>query len=71
MSPTFFANTEEFRKWLEENHQTEKELIDFEVQAPSYKKNIIYWVMSAKQEATRISRLNKLIDACSEGKRLI
>ncbi len=42
----------------------------FEVQAPSYKKPIIYWVMSAKQEATRISRLNKLIEACSEGKRL-
>lgn len=185
MAPTFFANTEEFRKWLEENHQSEKELIVgyykvgtkkpsmtwsdsvdealcfgwidgvrrsidneaycnrftprspksnwsavniakveelirlgkmtpaglaafekrsearseiysyenrpekfnaemenrfrenseawhyFEVQAPSYKKTIIYWIMSAKQEATRISRLNKLIEACSEGKRLI
>ncbi len=35
----------------------------FEVQAPSYKKTIIYWIMSAKQEATRISRLNKLITA--------
>ncbi|MDP3915585.1 MAG: YdeI/OmpD-associated family protein [Bacteroidota bacterium] len=43
----------------------------FDIQAPSYKKNIIYWVMSAKQEATRISRLNKLMEACSEGKRLI
>jgi uncharacterized protein YdeI (YjbR/CyaY-like superfamily) len=43
----------------------------FEVQAPSYKKTIIYWIMSAKQEATRITRLNKLIEACSEGKRLI
>lgn len=42
----------------------------FEVQAPSYKKTIIYWIMSAKQEATRISRLNKLVESCSEGKRL-
>lgn len=43
----------------------------FSTQPPSYRKTIIYWVMSAKQEATRISRLNKLIDTCSEGKRLI
>jgi uncharacterized protein YdeI (YjbR/CyaY-like superfamily) len=43
----------------------------FSTQPPSYRKTIIYWVMSAKQEATRISRLNKLIEACSEGKRLI
>jgi uncharacterized protein YdeI (YjbR/CyaY-like superfamily) len=70
MAPIFFANTDELRKWLEENHQSEKELIDFEVQAPSYKKTIIYWIMSAKQEATRISRLNKLIVACNEGERL-
>ncbi|OFX52778.1 MAG: bacteriocin-protection protein [Bacteroidetes bacterium GWB2_41_8] len=42
----------------------------FDVQSPSYKKTIIYWVMSAKQEATRNSRLEKLIAACSEGKRL-
>lgn len=39
--------------------------------APSYRKTVIYWVMSAKQETTRISRLDKLIEACSEGKRLI
>ena len=38
--------------------------------APSYRKTIIYWVMSAKQQATRISRLDKLIEACAAGKRL-
>lgn len=27
MIPLFFANTAEFRKWLEQNHQTEKELL--------------------------------------------
>jgi len=43
----------------------------FDVQAPSYKKTIIYWIMSAKQEATRISRLNKLIEASAAGKRLL
>jgi len=41
----------------------------FNAQAPSYRKTIIFWVMSAKQQATRNSRLDKLIEACSEGKR--
>lgn len=39
--------------------------------APSYRKTVIYWVMSAKQQATRNSRLDKLIEACSERERLI
>lgn len=42
----------------------------FNAQAPSYKKTIVYWIMSAKLQATRNSRLDKLIEACSEGKRL-
>lgn len=33
----------------------------FETQAPSYKKVMKHWVMSAKQEKTRLSRLEKLI----------
>lgn len=33
----------------------------FQSQAPSYQKIVIHWVMSAKQEATRTSRLEKLI----------
>lgn len=27
MKPTFFPIPQEFRQWLEENHQTEKELL--------------------------------------------
>lgn len=42
----------------------------FDVQAPSYKKTIVYWIMSAKQEATRNSRLEKLIAASAERKRV-
>lgn len=42
----------------------------FVKQAPSYRKTKIYWVMSAKQEATRISRLNKLVSACEKHIRL-
>lgn len=33
----------------------------FSAQAPSYKKMIIHWVMSAKREETRFSRFNKVI----------
>lgn len=39
-------------------------------QAPSYRKTQTYWVMSAKQETTRIARLNKLITASESRKKL-
>ena len=37
---------------------------------PSYRKMVIHWVMSAKQEKTRISRLEKLIAASEQQKRI-
>lgn len=42
----------------------------FEKQAPSYKKVIIHWLMSAKQEKTRLSRLEKVIRESEQLKRL-
>ena len=42
----------------------------FMKQAPSYRKTKIYWIMSARQEATRISRLNKLVQASEKHIRL-
>ncbi|WP_080054751.1 YdeI/OmpD-associated family protein [Spirosoma aerolatum] len=42
----------------------------FEKQAPWYRKVMINWVMSAKQPATRQSRLDKLIAYSAEGKRV-
>lgn len=42
----------------------------FAKQPPSYKKTHIYWVMTARQEATKISRLNKLITASEQHMRL-
>ncbi|MGE5449436.1 MAG: YdeI/OmpD-associated family protein [Bacteroidales bacterium] len=39
-------------------------------QAPSYKKTRIYWVMSAKQKTTQLSRLTKLIAASENATRL-
>ncbi len=42
----------------------------FSGQSASYKRTVMYYVMDAKQEATRFTRLDKLIKACTEGKRI-
>jgi uncharacterized protein YdeI (YjbR/CyaY-like superfamily) len=42
----------------------------FETQPPSYRKLVTWWVVSAKKEETRQSRLAKLVAACTDGKRL-
>jgi uncharacterized protein YdeI (YjbR/CyaY-like superfamily) len=39
-------------------------------QSTSYKRTIMFYVMGAKQETTRHSRLDKLMQACMEGKRM-
>ena len=41
-----------------------------QAQPPSYRKVVIWWVVSAKQEATRLKRLKTLIEACERGRRL-
>ena len=42
----------------------------FHIQAPSYKKTVMYWVMSAKQEVTRESRMQTLIDDSASSMRI-
>jgi uncharacterized protein YdeI (YjbR/CyaY-like superfamily) len=42
----------------------------FQAQAPSYRRSAIWWVISAKQEATRQKRLATLIDDSANGRRL-
>lgn len=42
----------------------------FERQAPSYKRMVIHWIMSAKQEKTRLSRLAKAIAESGQQKRI-
>ena len=42
----------------------------FEKQANWYRKTIMYWVLSAKQEATKLSRLEKLIQSSENQIRL-
>ena len=43
----------------------------FEREAPSYRKMICWWIISAKREETRRDRLAKLISESAKGKRLL
>ena len=55
----------------ENKFKTNKKAWDFfEKQATSYKKVMIHWIMSAKQEKTQISRLEKTISESENGKRI-
>jgi uncharacterized protein YdeI (YjbR/CyaY-like superfamily) len=42
----------------------------FKIQPPYYRKTLIWWVISAKQEVTQRSRLDKLIEASAQSLRL-
>ena len=40
---------------------------DFQSRAPSYRKAVTWWIVSAKQEATRQRRLARLIELAAQG----
>ena len=42
----------------------------FKSTAPSYKRQCIWWVMSAKREETKLKRLNTLIESCEQGEKI-
>lgn len=42
----------------------------FQASPPSYRKKVIWWMLSAKQQATRERRLTELIEACADNRRL-
>jgi uncharacterized protein YdeI (YjbR/CyaY-like superfamily) len=44
-----------------------KACVDFDARAPSYRKAVIWWIVSAKQEATRRRRLALLIEHGERG----
>jgi len=61
----------ELKKEFEKTFRLNKTAWDFfEKQPPSYKKTRIKWVMSARQEATQLSRLIKLIETSERHQRL-
>jgi uncharacterized protein YdeI (YjbR/CyaY-like superfamily) len=43
----------------------------FKEQAPSYQRTMIYWIMAAKHEATRMKRLIKTIETSAEARRVL
>lgn len=61
----------EFSEEYEKQFKANKKAWEFfEKQAPSYKKVMTHWVMSAKQEKTRLSRLEKTISESEKEKRI-
>jgi len=58
--------SDEFEKTFRAN---EKAWTFFQKQAPWYRKQACHWVMTAKQSATQLSRLEKLIKASEEARR--
>lgn len=58
---------ETYAKELQKNKTAAK---FFEMQPPSYRKMVIWWIVSAKQEETRRQRLQKLIVASAQGRRV-
>ena len=42
----------------------------FQAQPPGYRKVMNWWIVSAKQEATRLKRLDKLIEESAQGRRI-
>lgn len=57
-------------EYLKQFKANKKAWTFFQSQAPSYKKVATHWVMSAKQEQTRLSRLEKLVTLSGEQKRV-
>ncbi|MDC8106954.1 YdeI/OmpD-associated family protein [Chryseobacterium sp. PTM-20240506] len=57
---------------FEKQFKSNKKAWDFfSNQAPSYKKVMLHWIMSAKQEKTMISRLEKTIRESEQQKRVL
>jgi len=61
---------------LEESHATHLKKNKaawnfFQIQPPSYRKMISWWIVSAKKEETRMARLAKLISESAKGKCLL
>ena len=65
------ARPAEFSAELERKFRTNRKAwAFFEAQAPYYRRTLTFWVMTAKKEETRLSRLEKLIAASAAGKRV-
>lgn len=81
-----FAARKEYRSGIYAYEQRPAELVEpyasqfhrnkaawkfFQAQPPYYRKTLTWWIVSAKQEETRLSRLKKLIETSAKQQRLI
>ena len=57
----------EYQKIFREN---KKAWEFFNAQAPFWKRTVSFWVMSAKKEETRASRLRRLIESSAQGEKI-
>lgn len=55
------------KEYEEQVRANESAWLFFTDLAPSYKRESVWWVMSAKREETRLKRLDILIGSCEEG----
>lgn len=69
---SFEQKTVKLSKEFERELKTNKKAWDFfnKELAPSYRKQSVWWVMSAKKEETRESRLNTLIECSASGDKI-
>ncbi len=80
-----FAARKEYRSGIYSYEQRSPELVEpylgklkrnkaawkfFQAQPPGYRKIMNWWVVSAKQEATRLKRIEKLIEESAQGRRM-
>ena len=68
---SFEKDSAKLHEFFEKMFRANKHAWEFFIkQAPSYQKTILNWIMSAKQETTRLSRLTKTILASENQKRI-
>jgi len=69
---SFESETKAFAGGLEKRFKTNKKAWKFfNAQAPSYRRVMLHWIMTAKQETTRLIRLDKLIVESEKQRRLL
>ena len=69
---SYEGKAKQLDEYLENKFKADKIAWEFFTkQAPSYQKTIIHWIMTAKQESTRVLRLEKTINESKKQKRHI
>lgn len=63
-------NTQLREEFIKKFKANKKAWSNFNAFPPSYRKTAIHLVMTAKQEATKLNRLNELIEASASGKKI-